>query len=233
MGYTNSWKVKSKPATIPQDFIEEVKSFVDFAKKEGYDVKFRTGEDEKGNWLCVDGEHESFYLDTNEGYGFDSFRFCKTNREPYDAVVKCLCSLGVQYDLFDSWDFDGDPTDDEYLDAKELAEKAGLEWYGSVEDTDTFEKPNDEDFFDYNEYLMDESKNVDLPYLDEDEIIERIIIANDLDMDEIEEYGTDEYWIDNDIRNLQDLDSLYDDFIKDCDDKELKQIFKNQYLNNY
>lgn len=101
-----------------------------------------------------------------------------------------------------------------------------------MDNDEVFEYVDDEtmDAYDIVDKLLSESKNADLPYLDEDEIIERIIIANDLDMDEIEEYGTDEYWIDNGIRNLQDLDSLYDDFIKDCDDEELKQIFKNQYL---
>lgn len=59
----------------------------------------------------------------------------------------------------------------------------------------------------------------------------RIIKANHLDASCVDEFGTEEYNIDESIRNLSDLDNLYEDFVKDCGDNELIADFRRDFLN--
>ncbi len=58
----------------------------------------------------------------------------------------------------------------------------------------------------------------------------RICRANKYDLDEIEEYGSDAYWILQDLYNLQDLETLFNDYVKPTKNKKLIADFKATYL---
>ena len=58
----------------------------------------------------------------------------------------------------------------------------------------------------------------------------RIITACHLDAGAVDEYGTDEYQIDESIKNLQDLDGIYADYVKGCGDPQLVADFRQEFL---
>ena len=58
----------------------------------------------------------------------------------------------------------------------------------------------------------------------------RIITACHLDAGAVDEYGTDEYQIDESIKNLQDLDAFIYDYVKGCGDKQLVADFQRDVL---
>ena len=58
----------------------------------------------------------------------------------------------------------------------------------------------------------------------------RIITACRLDAGAVAEYGTDEYHIDEGIKNLQDLDGIYADYVKGCGDPQLVADFQQEFL---
>ena len=58
----------------------------------------------------------------------------------------------------------------------------------------------------------------------------RIINACHLDAGAVDEYGTDEYQIDESIKNLQDLDGIYADYVKGCGDPQLVADFQREFL---
>lgn len=62
-----------------------------------------------------------------------------------------------------------------------------------------------------------------------DDIVERIILANKLDPDNVDEFGTDECFIDDSIRNLSDLDIVYSDYVKGHG-KKLVKAFQEDVL---
>lgn len=62
------------------------------------------------------------------------------------------------------------------------------------------------------------------------EMVERIIRANKLDLDNVKELGTDECFIDDSIRNLSDLDIVYRDFVKGSNDQKLVADFQSDFL---
>lgn len=58
----------------------------------------------------------------------------------------------------------------------------------------------------------------------------RIITACHLDAGAVDEYGTDEYQIDESIKNLQDLDSFIYAYVKSCGDPQLVADFRQEFL---
>lgn len=58
----------------------------------------------------------------------------------------------------------------------------------------------------------------------------RIITACHLDAGAVDEYGTDECQIDESIKNLQDLDGIYADYVKGCGDNQLVADFQREFL---
>ena len=58
----------------------------------------------------------------------------------------------------------------------------------------------------------------------------RIINACNLDAGAVDEYGTEEYQLDESIKNLQDLDGIYADYVKGCGDKQLVADFQREFL---
>ncbi len=63
-----------------------------------------------------------------------------------------------------------------------------------------------------------------------EDMTKRIITACHLDAGAVDEYGTDEYQIDESIKNLQDLDGIYADYVKGCGDKQLVADFRQEFL---
>ena len=63
-----------------------------------------------------------------------------------------------------------------------------------------------------------------------EQMTKRIITACHLDAGAVDEYGTDEYQIDESIRNLQDLDGIYADYVKGCGDPQLVTDFQREFL---
>ena len=63
-----------------------------------------------------------------------------------------------------------------------------------------------------------------------EDMTKRIITACHLDAGAVDEYGTDEYQIDESIKNLQDLDGIYADYVKRCDDPQLVADFQREFL---
>ena len=58
----------------------------------------------------------------------------------------------------------------------------------------------------------------------------RIINACHLDAGAVDEYGTDEYQIDESIKNLQDLDSFIYAYVRSCGDPQLVADFRQEFL---
>ncbi len=63
-----------------------------------------------------------------------------------------------------------------------------------------------------------------------EQMTKRIITACHLDASAVDEYGTDEYQIDESIKNLQDLDGIYADYVKGCGDHQLVADFQQEFL---
>ena len=63
-----------------------------------------------------------------------------------------------------------------------------------------------------------------------EDMTKRIITACHLDAGAVDEYGTDEYQIDESIKNLQDLDGIYADYVKGCGNKQLVADFRQEFL---
>ena len=63
-----------------------------------------------------------------------------------------------------------------------------------------------------------------------EDMTKRIITACHLDAGAVDEYGTDEYQIDESIKNLQDLDGIYADYVKGCGDKQVVADFQRDVL---
>lgn len=127
MGYTNYWEVKEKPQEFPKELLKDINKVKTSAIMNFIDFKILRL-DKKG--IIIQGNCEDFCIEVIEPkgrcVGFDSFRFCKTNRHPYDAVIKCVIMLCINHGIFSSWSFDGDEVDEEYLAAIELMKSAGL-----------------------------------------------------------------------------------------------------------
>lgn len=128
MGYTNYWKLEKTEFT--EEFLEDVKKIIEVANGSGIDLANGSGFD--GTKPIVEKEiislngmepedYETFYLGGKKG-----FCFCKTARRPYDAVVKAILILAEKHGIVSDFSFDGDKTEEEYLTAKLLLEKANL-----------------------------------------------------------------------------------------------------------
>lgn len=63
-----------------------------------------------------DSSHETFVIEWKSG----EWRFCKTNRKPYDAVVKAILIVAYEAGIVTEWSSDGEEGDIEYLNALDL-----------------------------------------------------------------------------------------------------------------
>ena len=85
---------------------------------------------------------------------------------------------------------------------------------------------DDEDDEDENEELTDED------YEDQfgSEMAIRICRANNIPLSDIEEYGSDAYWINDGINNLQDLYDINKNFVIPTGDKDLIEDYREEFL---
>ena len=58
----------------------------------------------------------------------------------------------------------------------------------------------------------------------------RICQANNIPLSDIEEYGSDAYWINDGINNLQDLYDINEDFVIPTGDEDLIRDYKKEIL---
>lgn len=72
----------------------------------------------------------------------------------------------------------------------------------------------------------DEEFDFDDEYEDsETKLINKILKANNIKLKELDEYGSDGYWINDGIRNLKDLESIYKEYIKPLNNPQLEKEF--------
>jgi len=138
MGYTNYWNPYKPeehdwvPKEFPKKLQDDIRKLVRTAHAKGIEFESRVSSKTiqiKGSceWLTLtyvkEREEGPWH---NQRFGIDNWTFCKTAREPYDAVVKGVLMLLQHYNVIESWSFDGDPLEKEYADAFHLMEAAGL-----------------------------------------------------------------------------------------------------------
>jgi hypothetical protein len=125
MGYTNYWTPDTdKP--VPSDNRKFMMAFTKEAIRlselkicggDGFGEPSITEENIYFNGDASKGEdHETFALEMRYGV----WEFCKTNRKPYDALVKACLIMAKRLDILSVWSFDGDPDETEYQEALEL-----------------------------------------------------------------------------------------------------------------
>lgn len=126
MGYTNYWSLKTNK--FPKEFLDDVRKIIDASI---VDIVSYSGEEGtepiiEENEIALNGKepeaYESFVMDAERG-----FNFCKTARMPYDQVVKAILIIAEGYGIVEDFHFDGDTTEQEYIMAKMLIKKAGVE----------------------------------------------------------------------------------------------------------
>lgn len=109
-----------------------------------------------------------------------------------------------------------DITEEEY---KELFDADLGEYLG--EDDDEYEEDDD-----------DEEELTDEDYEDQfgSEMAIRICRANNIPLSDIEKYGSDAYWINDGINNLQDLYDINENFVIPTGDKDLIRDYRKEIL---
>lgn len=139
MGYTNYWtpnKEKLNKLTVfPQEVLDQIKAVKEKFNEEVLtkkrNVDFVEGKIEKDS-IFISGSCECFVFDlckdvnTGDRIGVDSWTFCKTAREPYDAVIKCILMVLTAHGLLLSWDHDDNGNCTEHRKAVALAKKCGI-----------------------------------------------------------------------------------------------------------
>lgn len=135
MGYTNYYHAKNRKKINDSDFknfMNDTYKAVEILMKKGFkfaddrtDEIYKDIDDFKAKnqneiWLngVGDDSHEPFILDFK-----GSWEFCKTARKPYDIAVKAILILAERHGILKNpFDFDGDRTDLEFVNAKAILE---------------------------------------------------------------------------------------------------------------
>lgn len=97
------------------------------------------------------------------------------------------------------------------------------------EDLDTYLGEEDDE---YEEDDDDEEELTDEDYEDQfgSEMAIRICRANNIPLSDIEVYGSDAYWINDGINNLQDLYDINENFVIPTGDKDLIRDYRKEIL---
>lgn len=143
MGYTNYWKPNIKKINQTVAFPKEMLDQMDKVRE-----TFNAGVMNKtidapltssvtiGDIISVRGTCEGFDFclrkdpDMGNRLGVDSWKFCKTCRDPYDVIVKCFLMLLQKYGFITSWSHDDNNRCDTYKDAIAFAKKCGIDTRG-------------------------------------------------------------------------------------------------------
>ena len=141
--YVNSWvpsdKVKNgEVSAFPQLMVDQLIKVIEaYNAKQTDDQKLSYYINQKYIRIygkpCFDTFNFSIEQedDVNQRIGIDSWRFCKTCREPYDVVIKVFLSVLQHHGMITSWDHGDNSRCPEYQAARRLAKKLGIEWHGS------------------------------------------------------------------------------------------------------
>ena len=140
MGYTNYWTPnKEKLNTIkefPKDMLDQMRHVAEQYNKGVMIDKTIAGPiigiELKPTTIVITGSCEGFEFDlckdahTNDRIGVDSWCFCKTCREDYDRVIKCVLMVLTVHGLILSWDHDDNGNCTEHRKAVALAKKCDI-----------------------------------------------------------------------------------------------------------
>ena len=141
--YVNSWvpseKVKNdEVSAFPQLMVDQlIKVVKAYNAKQTDDQKLSYHINQKYIRIYGDPCYDTFNFnlepedEMNGRIGIDTWRFCKTGREPYDVVIKVFLSVMQQYGMISSWDHGDNSRCPEYQAARRFAKKLGIEWHGN------------------------------------------------------------------------------------------------------
>ena len=143
MGYTNYWKPNhakiNETTAFPKEMLDQMEkvraTFNDGVMNKTIDAPLAASVT-LGDTISVRGTCEGFDFDlrkdpsTGDRIGVDSWKFCKTCRDPYDMVVKCFLMLLQKYGFITSWSHDDNNRCDTYKDAIAFAKKCGIDTRG-------------------------------------------------------------------------------------------------------
>lgn len=108
-----------------------------------------------------------------------------------------------------------------------------IEYVKGIEDVmDILDIPFPDWDFDDEEDDDDEEELTDEDYEEQfgSEMAIRICRANGIPLSDIEKYGSDAYWINDGINNLQDLYDINEDFVLPTGDEELIRDYRKEIL---
>ena len=143
MGYTNYWTPNKEKIATTKEFPKEM-----LDQMEKVRATFNDGVMSKeiqsnlissvtlGDTICLTGTCEGFEFDLRKDsrmgdrIGVDSWKFCKTCREPYDMAVKCFIMLLKKYGFITDWSHDDSNRCDTYKKAIKFAKKCGIDTRG-------------------------------------------------------------------------------------------------------
>lgn len=143
MGYTNYWTPNKEKIATTKEFPKEM-----LDQMEKVRATFNDGVMSKeiqsnlissvtlGDAICLTGTCEGFEFDLRKDsrmgdrIGVDSWKFCKTCREPYDMAVKCFLMLLKKYGFITDWSHDDSNRCDTYKKAIKFAKKCGIDTRG-------------------------------------------------------------------------------------------------------
>ena len=143
MGYTNYWKPNLKKINetveFPKEMLEKMETVRATFNSAVMSREIQTGLISSvtlGDTICLNGTCEGFEFDLckdsrmGDRIGVDSWKFCKTAREPYDMAVKCFLMLLQKYGFITSWSHDDSNSCDTYKEAIKFAKRCGIDTRG-------------------------------------------------------------------------------------------------------
>lgn len=143
MGYTNYWKPNLKKINETVEFPKEMLQQMEKVRAT-FNAAVMSREIQAGlissvtlgDTICLNGSCEGFEFDLckdsrmGDRIGVDSWKFCKTEREPYDMAVKCFLMLLQKYGFITSWRHDDSNRCDTYKDAIKFAKRCCIDTRG-------------------------------------------------------------------------------------------------------
>ena len=144
MGYTNYWKPNLKKINetveFPKEMLVQMRNVAEQYNKGVIIDKTIAGPivaiELNPKKIVVIGSSETFEFDLckdsrmGDRIGVDSWKFCKTCRDPYDMAVKCFLMLLQKYGFITSWSHDDNNRCDTYKDAIRFAKRCGIDTRG-------------------------------------------------------------------------------------------------------
>ena len=143
MGYTNYWTPNKEKIATTKEFpkemlqqMEKVRATFNSAVMSREIQSNLISSVTLGDTICLNGTCEGFEFDLckdsrmGDRIGVDSWKFCKTAREPYDMAVKCFLMLLQKYGFITSWSHDDSNSCDTDKEAIKFAKRCGIDTRG-------------------------------------------------------------------------------------------------------